>query len=273
MVIRVLSENTSISHDFGCEHGLSLYIDTGDHRILFDIGASDLFIENARKLQVDLEAVDLAVISHGHADHGGGLGAFLNINSHARVYLQHQAFEKHYALRTNGDCEYIGLDESLRHNRRLIFTADRFVIGKGIQVFSTAEHLFPLPAGNANLLAERDGQLVPDSFFHEQNLVVQSAGKAFLFTGCAHHGIENILERYRALFGCLPDYAIGGLHLRGSAPASGTAERVEALAKILAGTQVKFLTGHCTGIEPFNHLKRLMGEQIAYISAGTDLVL
>ena len=49
MMLKVLSENTAASEDFGCEHGLSLYVETGQHRLLFDTGASGLFAENAGK--------------------------------------------------------------------------------------------------------------------------------------------------------------------------------------------------------------------------------
>ena len=49
MMIKVLSENTAASDEFGCEHGLSLYVETNRHRLLFDTGASGLFAENAGK--------------------------------------------------------------------------------------------------------------------------------------------------------------------------------------------------------------------------------
>jgi 7,8-dihydropterin-6-yl-methyl-4-(beta-D-ribofuranosyl)aminobenzene 5'-phosphate synthase len=85
MIIKVLAENTSATNDLCSEHGLSLYIETKGHKLLFDTGASAFFAENAIKMNVDLSAVDLAVISHGHYDHGGGLKTFLNINTCARV--------------------------------------------------------------------------------------------------------------------------------------------------------------------------------------------
>lgn len=77
MLIKTLVENTSVSEDFGSEHGLSLYIETKKQKILFDVGASELFLQNAKKLGVNIADVDFLVISHGHYDHGGGLKTFL----------------------------------------------------------------------------------------------------------------------------------------------------------------------------------------------------
>ena len=73
MIIKTLLENTSASEALGSEHGLSLFVETKQHKLLFDTGASALFAENAIKMQVDLSKVDLAVISHGHYDHTWGL--------------------------------------------------------------------------------------------------------------------------------------------------------------------------------------------------------
>ena len=85
MIVKVLSENTTSSEKFESEHGLSLYIETGTHKVLFDTGSSDLFAKNAEKMGVDIASVDLAVISHGHYDHGGGLKTFLGINNRMKT--------------------------------------------------------------------------------------------------------------------------------------------------------------------------------------------
>ena len=105
MKLTVLAENTTCRNDLTAQHGLSLYLETADRKILFDMGQSDAFARNAEALGIDLSKVDFAVISHGHYDHGGGLETFLKINSNAQVYIHRLAFGEHY----NGKEKYIGL--------------------------------------------------------------------------------------------------------------------------------------------------------------------
>lgn len=66
MKIVCITENTSADERLCAEHGLSLYIETEKHKILFDMGQTDAFCENAEKLGINLEDVDIAEIGRAH---------------------------------------------------------------------------------------------------------------------------------------------------------------------------------------------------------------
>lgn len=273
MIIKVLVENTSISKDFGNEHGLSIYIETKEKKILFDVGASELFFKNAQKLNVNIADIDFLVISHGHYDHGGGLRTFLKENATAEVFAHRHAFEKHYTRRSNDEMHFIGIDENLKENRQLIATSDRFFIRKGVQVFSNVIHKEPLVKSNNGLLAEHDGQMIQDTFSHEQNLIIEEDGKTLLVTGCAHNGIVNILEYFKELKGHMPDYVIGGFHLSSHSSGNEDFATIDGISQYLLSTNVKYYTCHCTGIEAYGRLKSAMGDKIEYLPTGSEMVL
>ncbi len=98
MVIKVLVEDISISDELRSEHGLSLYIETNSHKILFDMGQSSIFAENASKMNIDLSGVDIAVVSHGHYDHGGGLKTFMSLNKSAKIYMSRKGMGVLFSL-------------------------------------------------------------------------------------------------------------------------------------------------------------------------------
>ncbi len=112
MKIYVLIENTTDS-DLQCEHGLSLYIEYKDKKILLDAGSTEVFAENARQMGVDLAAVDLAFLSHGHYDHSGGFGAWARVNKSAQVYAMESAMGR-YASASGGAMHEIGVPEAVK---------------------------------------------------------------------------------------------------------------------------------------------------------------
>ena len=87
---------------------------------MFDMGQTDVFVRNAERLGIDLSEADIAVVSHGHYDHGGGLEKFLELNQKAPVYVSRYAFEPHF----NAESKYIGIDVKIAVNERLILTGD-----------------------------------------------------------------------------------------------------------------------------------------------------
>lgn len=273
MKIISLTENTACRPELETEHGLSLYIEACGRKILFDMGQSGVFLRNAEKLGVDLAQVDLAILSHGHYDHGRGLPEFLNLNHTAPVYLHKRAGEGHYSMRPGGQTADIGIDPALLKHPQVRLTEGVQTLFEGAVLFSDVPGNDLRSPANDTLLMEHSGGPVCDTFAHEQNLLLTEDEKCLLVAGCAHRGIVNIVEQAAVLAGKPMDVVIGGFHL--SVPSTGGSvptPLVEAVARrLLAQPETRYYTCHCTGQAAYQTLQRCMGERVAYLAAGGQL--
>lgn len=281
MKVTALIENTCApgTEQLRAEHGLSLHIEHAGQRILFDTGATGAFADNAARLGVDIEAVDLAVISHHHYDHGGGLQRFLQLNQQARVYLRSLPA---------GDCrfkllwidKYVGLDQTLlrEHAHRFVFITERTAISPDAVVLTEVGRLHPLPRSNRNLFLAREGTLVPDSFAHELVLVLRERDGLVVFTGCSHQGILNMVEAVIQAFPGSPIKAVfGGFHLV-LVPTlnfiAGSREEVRGIGTRMLEYPLECVyTGHCTGSHAFKVLKGAMGKKLEYLATGRTVTV
>lgn len=279
MIITTLLENNSTRSDLGSEHGLSLFIETNESRILFDTGASPLFARNAGVLGVDLSTVDLAVISHGHYDHGGGIQAFLELNGRAPIYLQESAFGDYFTPKDAG-WAYIGIPRDLPLTDRFIRVRGDLAISDCLEILSEVRPYRFNPPDNRVMFkagaktSETDkATYQTDDFIHEQNLVLREAGHTVLITGCAHKGIVNIMEYFHQREGAWPDVVIGGFHLINHEWDHNMIRLVDEIGAFLQSTPTRFYTGHCTGDKAWLQLKEKLGDQIELLSTGRVLNL
>ncbi|MCR4852758.1 MAG: MBL fold metallo-hydrolase [Prevotella sp.] len=264
MKCTVLTDNRTSNPLFATEHGLSVLLETQRHRILLDTGASDVFVRNAEVLGIDLSTVDYVFISHGHADHAGGLHAFLQLNTKAQVIVAPSAIEGHFFSK-RGHLHSITPEWPLEEmSGRTLFIDQTKSIADGLNIVAHIPHTFPVPKANRNLFVEEKGAYVPDDFRHELALYTDG----FVFTGCAHSGLENILEACP-----WPVHSVfGGFHLLDGFESE---EELKGLANRLTSQypETTFYTSHCTGDNVFASLSEQMKGRLHAFSCGQSYLL
>jgi 7,8-dihydropterin-6-yl-methyl-4-(beta-D-ribofuranosyl)aminobenzene 5'-phosphate synthase len=95
--VTILVENTARGAGILGEHGLSFWIDTGAHRVLFDTGQGMALTHNAARLGINLVQADAIVLSHGHFDHVGGLETALTAAPGAPLFFHPRAVEAKFS--------------------------------------------------------------------------------------------------------------------------------------------------------------------------------
>ncbi|MFA5294634.1 MAG: MBL fold metallo-hydrolase [Methanoregulaceae archaeon] len=277
MELVTLVENNPGHPGLRHQHGLALLIRSGGRQILFDTGQDGTFLENAAMLGIDIRDVGITILSHGHYDHGGGLGAFLAMNTASPVYLRRGADGEFYA-RDFLRYRYNGLDSSLfsRFPDRFIWVESDQEIAPGIHLLTSFERHYALPAGNRRLLVKRQNRYEKDPFSHELLLVIDEQDGIVVVTGCGHSGILNMLPAAQKRFPDKPLKAvIGGFHLAGN-PLSWTGgvstDGIRAIAGQLRTTGCRnVITGHCTGSRAARILETELGERMVRLSTGFTL--
>ncbi len=261
MRITALVENKSAC-ELKPKHGLSLYIETKRHKILFDLGPDNTLIENSKMKHIDLRGIDTVVISHGHTDHGGALAAFLQINKTAKVYVQRRAFEKHYGkylfFKVN-----IGLDPKLKNHPQVVLADGDFQIDDELALFTVKNASECCSSANDTLYAAKGR----DDFSHEQNLLIRGEHNV-LILGCGHTGIVNIMQRAAEHH---PKVCVGGFHLfNPSTKKTVSYKLLDSISERIRAYDTTFYTCHCTGIEAFRYLSERV-DNIVYLSCGETI--
>ncbi|MCI2082922.1 MAG: MBL fold metallo-hydrolase [Bacteroidales bacterium] len=249
--ITVLADNRPDpgNEALGTEHGLSFYIEFEGKKLLCDTGASSLFAENAKRLGVDLGAVDSVFLSHGHYDHTGGLKTFLETNDTAKVYMSDKIFgRKFYSSRHTVKRE-IGTDGSLQkaYAGRFALIPGSCRISENIALVFNDSHEYPIPAANRFLtIADNDGER-PDDFSHEMSLVFNTPKGLAIISSCSHCGALNIIDSCSRFTGIGKVAAfVGGMHF---VDYEGSEREVGAFSTAMAqvAPETIFYAGHCTG--------------------------
>jgi 7,8-dihydropterin-6-yl-methyl-4-(beta-D-ribofuranosyl)aminobenzene 5'-phosphate synthase len=271
MRIVILADNVAGPRGLLAEHGLSLWLETRGHRVLFDTGQGLALGHNAEALGIPLTLADAVVLSHGHYDHTGGLAAALSGRRGIEVYAQPEATSLRYA-RGGGAAREIGMPASAHEAlaQRGTFRPSRLPLPLcgGVRVTGFVPRLTDFENEAGTFYLDADGH-IPDPLVDDQAAFVETQLGGVVLLGCAHSGVVNTLRQVESLTKGPICAVIGGMHLKTASPA-----RIAATVRALRERGVSHVVPcHCTGLEATMALVRELGDRCTPGHVGTVLEL
>ena len=271
--ITVLVDNDVRDASLVGEHGLSMWVKADGRRILFDTGAGKALPQNAAVLGVNLATADAVVLSHGHADHTGGLATVLEQAPRARIVAHPAALEAKYTCSEGAAPRAAGMATAFVRalgsaDRQRVPTRGPTEIAPGVWVTGEVPRRTDFEDTGGRFCLDPAGQQV-DTLVDDQSMWIDSAAGIVVVCGCAHSGIVNTLNAVARAAGRESISAvIGGTHLLRASP-----ERLEQTARALEGYNVRLLaTCHCTGKTGQEFFHRRLPERAVACVAGSRFV-
>ncbi|MFO8061575.1 MAG: MBL fold metallo-hydrolase [bacterium] len=242
MLLSILCDDRP-AEGFDSEHGLS-YLIEGSKPLLFDTGQSDVFLKNARKLNLDIDSTRTIALSHGHYDHVGGL-EFL---ADKKIICHPQALDMHF--KSNGS--------SIGSTENIYALKSRFDITSTKKPLNITERIVFLGEIPRTVQFEHPGSDFTDRHGNisympdDTGLAVIGDRSISIISGCAHSGICNIIEYAKEVTGIRTiDTVIGGFHLR------ECDLKTEKTMQYLKNEDIKrIMPAHCTSDSVIEYFKK-----------------
>lgn len=224
MRLTVLVDNATLTDRyFLAEPGLSIYLEDGGTRVLFDAGYSGILVDNARKMGIDLLRVEEVAISHGHLDHTWGLDALVRLHTEAILEGRERVeptFIAHPDAFLTRSCDGVGeigchlsVEELFRHGKVLL-TAAPLWLTENLVFLGEIERRFDFEKTPSRGYIYTPDGIRDDTVADDTALACRTAEGLVVITGCSHAGICSIVEQAREI--CDEDRVadvIGGFHL------------------------------------------------------------
>ena len=264
MKIVTLIENLVYKQGLVTEHGLSIYIETENRKILFDAGQTGLFLQNAQKLGIAIEDIDSLVLSHGHYDHTGGLYPFLEKNNKAKVFAKKDIFIPKY----HGRNRFIG---TLRNEKllkdRLIYVDVPTEIADGVFIMPDIIIQNSLDTHFKEMYKKTGSEFIPDEFDDELFLVLKKNEQINIVTACSHRGITNICTTATEHFKLPVGLILGGFHMKNCSK-----EQCGYIMQYFSQIRpISIGVCHCTGVEKYSEMIRDCESNLFYNFTGNEI--
>lgn len=264
------------------EHGYSLAvtIHEGANRetLLYDAGLTrDGTIHNLDVLGINPKDLRAVVLSHGHADHHGGLeGLYARVGRPGMPMVLHpHAWRERKVVFPNGeeihmpppshqDLDREGWDVVEERGPSVLLDGAVLVTGQ-VERTTSFEKGFPLQYTRTGSSWEPDTWIWDD-----QAVVIHIRDKGLVvLSSCSHSGVINVLHHARRVTGIDNIHGfVGGLHLTG-----GLFEPIidQTVAEFEALSPAVVVPGHCTGWKAVHRVAAALPDAFLSSNVGTTL--
>ena len=209
-LIVLCDNNTFIDNYLLGEPALSYYIQNGKDKILFDLGYSNVYKINAKRLNIDITNVNKIAFSHGHDDHTRGL-KYLPKECKPLVYYTPQLFEEKWCDGLKISAPYTL--EQMKCKYKLKEVKNPVEISKNLYYLGPIPRVFKWEKNTSKTQHIVNGKLQYDEMPDDTALCYVADDGIVIIQGCSHSGICNTCEYAKRLFNKPIKCIIGGFHI------------------------------------------------------------
>ena len=260
----VISENRS-NDSFCGEAGLSVVIEVNDYKFLLDTGYTDLYTVNASKLNINLEEIKDVIITHGHADHSGGIPYLPNKK---RIIMHPSCYKNRWSIRRKIPMGFVISENDLVKRHEVITSVQPIEFNDNIYFLGEIPMIVEHERnGNFSTMLDEDLKEI-DYTEDDTGIAIKTEKGLVVVTGCGHRGICNTIEHAKKITGENRIYAaFGGFHLR---YLDKQKEMIDNTIEYFKRNDVKVLfLGHCVTDEVINYFKDKLNDiEIINIYSG-----
>ena len=261
LTVTTLVDNGLYDKRLLSEFGYSLLIDFGKEKIMFDTGYSNLFLQNAKKLAIDLNRVDTVLISHRHKSHSGGVPHLVRVLKQKTNFIIEPLYFQKFSKNINGKIAYGYIDyvDTIKQylKKHNIITINKQVFQYKDDIFfflpkDTLEHKYPLNKFNIR---------------NSPVMIIDSSKGLYVFLGAAHSRFSMVLDWISERFpGKDIEMVFGGINVNFKRDRD-----VEILTSSIKKVKINnFELSHCSTEKEYYFLKDLVGS-IYFSGAGKVL--
>ena len=266
--IKILSENRE-NGKFQGEAGLSVFVEAFENKFLMDTGISDLFLKNAKLLNVNVDDIEKIILSHGHNDHSTGVQFLKN----KEVIMHPVGFKKRWSV---GRREFSGFpisEQELKEKHEVCLTRNP------IEFYDNCFYLGEISMSvkfeaDGNFSSMLDDQYTQADYTEDDSGIAIKTNKGlFVMIGCGHRGVCNAIEHAKVVTGQNKIYGVfGGFHLRSLTKQK---EKIDQTIEYFKQNNIKELyLGHCVSDKVIDYFeKNLEGVKINRLSSGSEFEL